>query len=363
MLNTYLSTLGGFFDRRFIIAYWVPMFLFLAILLLGGAALLYGPGAALAAWAALDPMMQVLVMLAALLGITVLAYLLQALTTPLLRFYEGYWPDWLGWLREKAQADQKRRMDAMKGSEDKTHDRASLQALHQPGVYRQRYFHYPRSHEMIRATSLGNTLTASEEYPYIVYRIDSILWWPRLTPLLPEDFRKQVDQNFTPLLALINLSFLFTLLAFLGGGLLLFIDIFVISQSPWFFALVFVGGLLLAKLSYEGAVAQAVNYGTTIRVAFDLYRHSILKQMHIPVPDSLLHERVLWDALNQWVYHFIPPWDSGWPLPKEVYPSGDFYYDFHKEPSPPAKEKLQKIELDLSGSPTLILRQEGGKDE
>lgn len=357
MLNAYLTTLGGFFDRRFIIAYWAPMFLFLAILLLGGAAVLVGPGAALAAWAALDPMMQVLVALAALLGITVFAYLFQALTTPLLRFYEGYWPDWLGWLRERAQADQKRRWEALKGSSK------DPKALHQPGVYRQRYFHFPRSHDMIRATRLGNTLTASEEYPYQLYRLDAILWWPRLTPLLPEDFRKQVDQQFTPLLALVNLSFLFALLAFLGAGLLLVIDLILMPQSPWLFALIFVGGLLLAKLSYEGAVAQAVNYGATIRVAFDLYRHEILKQMHIPVPDSLRQERMLWDALNQWGYRTIPPWESGWPLPKEAYPAGDFYYDFHKEPTQPPPEKPQQIELELRGSPTVTLRQEEAKHD
>ena len=47
-----------------------------------------------------------------------------------------------------------------------------------------------------------------------------------------------------------------------------------------------------------------------LRTAFDLYRHSILEQMHIPIPNNLVEERLLWAALNQLVGRYVMPWTT-----------------------------------------------------
>ncbi|MGB2773721.1 MAG: hypothetical protein WBV59_02930 [Anaerolineae bacterium] len=145
-----------------------------------------------------------------------------------------------------------------------------------------------------------------------------------------------------------------TVLALAGG-------LYLVSTAPsaWVFLLGVTGCLLGARLSYLAAVSQAVSYGSLIRVAFDLHRQDVLKQMHIAPPDNLVEERVLWDALNQWVYRFIPPAESGWPFNPQTYPAptGDpFYFDFHR-PLAAAAGPPEMI-ITVQGSPTLTLRQE-----
>lgn len=52
-------------------------------------------------------------------------------------------------------------------------------------------------------------------------------------------------------------------------------------------------GLLLARLSYLGAVAQARGYGQQIRASIDLYRFDLLKALHQSLPASPQEERAL----------------------------------------------------------------------
>lgn len=343
MLNTFLDKLDGLFDRRFVLAYWAPLFVVLALAVLGGLAVGKGIEPALALWAGLDPVLQIALPLAALIGVTVLAFILQALTTPLMRLYEGYWPQRLERLTQRAIAEQQ----------------AKRAALQDADAYRRFYMNYPRRKDLVRATRLGNVLTAAEEYAYQVYRLDTIIWWPRLSPLLPETLRGQIDAALTPVIALVNLSFLLTLLALLGGPALVLMDLMGNNQPWWLFLLVFSGGLLLARLCYEAAVAQSNDYGSLLRVAFDLHRHKVLEEMHLARPDNLHEERRLWDALNQWVYRYIPTWESRWPLDPSQFPEADnLYYDTYQAPPPPSPDKPQRVELTFGGSHTLNLHQE-----
>ena len=78
----------------------------------------------------------------------------------------------------------------------------------------------------------------------------------------------------------------------LGGGT----GLLIADGRWWLYAATIVIGLLLAWGLYRASVLQAVNYSSFLRVAFDLYRFNILKQMHIPLPPNLQAERELWDA-------------------------------------------------------------------
>src|SRR5260370_22470863 len=93
MINTFLDKIGNFFDQRYVVAYWGPVF-FCLVLATGLVALLIGPVAVATTfswWAMLDSTKQILLLVGILLSNTVFAYLLQTLTVPLVRWYEGYW--------------------------------------------------------------------------------------------------------------------------------------------------------------------------------------------------------------------------------------------------------------------------------
>ncbi len=325
MLGTFLDKLNVFFDRRFMIAYWSPVFIGLG-LAAGLVAILIRPSAALGWWTARTGTEQILLGIGALLVITVLAYLLEALTIPVVRLYEGYWPK--GWLTNWASRRQKARIAK------------SIDSV--------RYHNFPLDSDLVKPTRLGNVLVASEEYPHQLYQLDAVLWWPRLAALLPETFRTQVDTALTPVLAMLNLSMMLTVLAF-GGG----IAVLLTNRLWWLLGAIFFGGFLLARVCYLAAVSQAVDYGESVRVAFDLYRHDILKQMHIPLPDNLFKERLLWDLLNKWVYSYAPPWEIG-TITNVPQPTDPFYNDIHQSPAAPVQP--QEMILTIKDVPVVTLK-------
>ncbi len=323
MITTLLDKIQGFFDQRFLFAYWGPTFIGLA-LGLGLVEILFSPILATAFkwWTTLNGSEQLILGAGALIAVTLLASLLGALTVPIIRLYEGYWPE--GWLKHWALGRQQK----------------ALKAVGDSAV---RYQYFPRNLELLRPTRLGNVLITSSEYSIRHYVIETAIWWPRLAALLPESFRTQVDAALTPMLTVLNLSMILTFLTVASGIASLFTD-----RHWWLLPpIIIIIGLLLARVCYLAGVSQAVSYSKLVQVAFDFYRHDILKQMHIPVPDNLLEERQLWAALNAVVYDYVMPWHTTVlkDLPSLNTP---FYYDTHKNSADSNKEDLTIIIKDLS---------------
>jgi hypothetical protein len=302
MLTTFLDTLGGFFDRRFIIAYWAPVFIG-SLLSAGVLVARFGIARSVDLWAERDGWEHIGAGLAALLVVTILAFMLQALTLTVVRFYEGFLiPDGL---RHLWLAGQEQTWQTLYAEIDNTDPVRAQKQLHVSNAYRAFYFGFPSDKAYLRPTRLGNVLTAAEESPFKLYTMDAVLWWPRLMPLVPDPLRTQIDDAFASLVALLNLCTMFVLFAVGGGSLLLLSD-----DRWWVFAVVFGGGLVAAMLCYRVAVVQAVDYGSLVRVVFDLYRHDLIAKLHVPLPKNLVQEMELWTMLNNWIYDYVLPWES-----------------------------------------------------
>lgn len=337
MFTTFLDKIGDFFDGRFFTAYWGPVFIGAV---LGGGLWVAQAGLAPvgAWWDAQRATQQWMLALAALLAVTVLAFVLQALTTPLVRLYEGYWPAWVRWLQERCIAVE----------------RARYERLLQQQEWRAAYYGYPGDRKYVRATRLGNAMTAAEEYAYFIYRADAIIWWPRISALLPETLRGQIDGAFSPVVALLNLCTILALWAIGGGGWLA-----AQRAAPWLFALVFGGGLLAAWVCYRGAVTQAEAYGDLIRAAFDLYRRDLLTKLAMPLPDNLVDEQRLWIKLGNLHYYRTFPWvPTAQPAPAPL-PDDPLYYTNHTGPAP--RSEPQTLNVAVQGTPTIVVRQQGGR--
>lgn len=299
MFASFLERLGGLLDRRFVVAYWMPVFVAAALLAGSLSTTTNTAERALRGWMALGTFEQALLGAGALLCITVLAYVLEALTSFTIRWYEGYlYPLWLA---RRLVYHQGRERDSLgipsRGDEgnERLEYRRSMEG------YR-RYFSYPQDENRLRPTRLGNVLTAAEEHSFNLIGLDAVLWWPRLLPLLPEPLRAQIDAAFTPMVALLNLASLVGGLALIGGA-------YTASTETrwWVFLLVFGGGVLLARVCYHAAVTRAVDYGMLVRAAFDLHRHALLTQLGIGIPKNRQDERSLWLLLNDWLYSYEPP--------------------------------------------------------
>lgn len=289
MLSSAIGALTDRLDSKFLTAYWLPAF----VAFLGGIGILgalVGPPQ-LEAWAAdLDSVEQSIGALIVLLLITMLAFILRALTWPIAALFAGdalpqavaQWST-RGQLTAKARATQ-----ALAAASDSAEFAASKRQMMQ----RLKQI-FPRDDADVMATLFGNVLAAAAEHPRFVYAMDGALWWPRLTPLLPGAFQDMLSGTQAPLMGLLNLSAVFTVLA-LGGATVL-----ALAGSLWAAAgIVLAGGLILSRLCYRAAIGQAAELGNLLAVAFDLYRHEILRQLEVATPGDLPAERALWIQLT-----------------------------------------------------------------
>lgn len=292
--------------RQFLIAYWFPVFI-VSVIAIMVRVYIYGWKAALDWWQQ-DLMLtekftgfyaQIWFIAGALITITFFAYLLRPLTRLIIQFYEGYWPsplqEWftaLPVLGEKSIWNKKRvqQNNALTEGAQKQYSRLQEQL-----------FYGYSSEENIMPTSLGNAMKAAEDYSRTVYGMDSVFWWPRLWPLLPDVIRNEVEESLVPIVALLNLAWLIAVTAILGA-------IYLELKSFVFYALaVLLGGLFLSFISYKLAVTQTkTSYGVNIRTSIDLYRFDLLKALHQPLPDNPKDEKELWNKLLSWIYMSDP---------------------------------------------------------
>lgn len=297
MLSTFLEKAEGLLNRRFVVAYWFPTFL-VGVLGLVPRVYVWGFNNTLAWWRGLasgdDTMGQLWVTLLTLLAVTLIAYLLQVFTRPILQFFEGYllWPQPL---KKRRVARHHAKVKELKRKILSTTEPEVARALAMDKLVHT----YPPKSTQLLPTRLGNTFKAAEAYGEATYRFDMPFWWPRLWSVLPEGEQTQVQDALTSLISLLNLA---VLLVYVGLDDAVYLLLYAPGWQKLWAALVIIGAWGLAWLCYEGAVVQARSYGLRLRTAVDLYRFDLLKTLHQSLPATPKEERALWPRLKQWLY-------------------------------------------------------------
>ena len=346
MILSLFDKISGFLDRRFLAVYWAPVAIGAAV---PGLAWVFHDGLpkVVAAWEDLGAARQAVLVGVILLVITLLANLLQAFSVPIVQWYEGYLLP--GWLARWSHAGQKLAWQRWKSLPSD-----SLEA-------RLAYNQYPFSDEHLAPTRLGNVFASAEEHPFRMLNIDSVLWWPRLFPLLPAEMKAQLDAVLLPVFGLLNLATLLGL-----GALGASIYLLAVDLRWWLFGAFFLGGPLLVRGCYEAAISQAVSYGDLVRSAFDLHRRKILIEMGIAAPDNLDDELILWEVLNKWIdVSKIPPYqwlaryrkNAAWKV--RPWLAAPFFYNLKVPPASPSGPVDEDVVL--SGSLIIHLPGRGKK--
>jgi hypothetical protein len=276
MLTSVTGGLFGLLDRRFLLSAWLP-----AMLLWGGlgALVVTGTGwlAAVHWWLRQPGQFQGVLLVAALAWVTFWSYLVAALTPAFIRIGEGYWPGCLARLADSGRTRHQGRQATL------GKDVAAFARWHAD---------YPLRAADVMPTRLGNILRAAEDHALDRYGINAIVVWPRLYVLLPDRFTIVLAAAKTPidLMAVIGtLAAAFTVAGTTIAAIML----------PWFVALAcFVGGLLVVRLAYEGAVQAARPYAELVRAGFDVHRGLLLDAMDMRRPRSYGEERGQWRQLS-----------------------------------------------------------------
>jgi hypothetical protein len=290
MIDYTLSSLSERLDSSFLTACWLPAFVAM-MANLGLLTVLVGPDAVGAWLYNLSSVEETIVVVIILVIITMGAILLRALSFVTVGFFVGeLLPRSVAAWATRGQQRARRRAQNLPG------DAANRSSVH---PLREQVRHlvvqrYPQDETALRPTRLGNTLAAAAEYPWTIYAMDGLLWWSHLTPVLPSYVSDALDGPQSRLLGLLNLSLVFGVLA--GEAVV----VLGLVGQQWTAAFgVAVGSGVLAWLGYQAAISQALEVTSQIRVAFNLYRQEILKQMGLAVPDSVAAERALWHTLTQ----------------------------------------------------------------
>jgi hypothetical protein len=294
MFTSALSDLSGRVDSTFLTAFLVPA---LVAIFGGGAIILVhvGPGPAIQSVQALDTMEQGILVLIVLIATLLLAFLLKAVSLAVFGLFAGdSLPAWLAAPLTRSQVAARQRSISILEEEQSGGARASL-------ARRKAMSHitfYPDAESDVGPTRLGNVLAAADDHPRIAYNMTGQLWLPRLMPLLPEGFRDTLVAGLSPALGFLNLALV--CLALGGSGAMVFgllDDRFALAAA------VLIAGVLLARWCYLGAVNQATQGAALVRVAFDLYRFTILDQIGHASPQTRGDELALWGQLGRVLVH------------------------------------------------------------
>jgi len=231
-----------------------------------------------------------------LLALTLLvaALIIEPFQLTLVRAFEGYWGESRigrllaapGKAFHRARRDRLDRIQQRGGS-----DRQASAAAREDAARKLRA--YPPADALL-PTKLGNLLRAGEHRAGSRYGLDAVTMWPRLYPMLSDklttvlnDFRDQLD------LAVRFCS------VFLAATV---ISVACLATHGWWLA-VAVGTLLLAVLSYRGALAAAAAYGQAVEAAVDLHRFDLIRALHLPLPANLTTEVRANEQLSQFLRH------------------------------------------------------------
>lgn len=219
-----------------------------------------------------------------------LSYTLYAFNFPLIRFFEGYkfqedflFSILLKWSYSR-EIKRFRRMESGEGRRDR--DFPSKEALFLP-------------------TRIGNVIKSFEEYPKTRYGMDTIALWSRLVPVLKDkEFLDYVLQEKSVFDFLLNMCLVTSIL----GIELAYRSIYL---HQWI-AIPLISGLtyLILRILYEGTYIAARQWGTVVRVAFDLYRHDLAKWLSLRPASTFQEEWDRWDAISHFFLYHKPSYRS-----------------------------------------------------
>jgi hypothetical protein len=156
---------------------------------------------------------------------------------------------------------------------------------------------FPPTYDRITATGFGNTIAAFENYPGHRYYINMPVLWPRFVPVLQENKYAAFIEGEKALL-----DFLINLLAVCGFIWLVALSVFSFTRRLEAGLLLVVAPVLSVVL-YKGSCVAALNWGMTIRSAFDLYRFELKRALNLRLwpKAKFSDERKMWQEISEFL--------------------------------------------------------------
>lgn len=229
-----------------------------------------------------------------------LSILLMALNRDMIRFLEGYGKlnplKLFGFIERNRYLKLKAKIEEL--------DRTRLTCISQktefpPKLRSQRIrlmqkivMRFPDDERWLLPTSFGNTIRAFEVYSRIMYGIDSIPGWYRLLGVVPDNFRKFIEEAEAQVNFWINICLLSSIIITEFIGLSIFFGKFSFSWIPAI-------AIIITVIAYTKARNASVEWGNWVKSSFDIYLSDLRKKLNFPDSTNVSEEKRLWSKLSR----------------------------------------------------------------
>ncbi len=261
-------------------------------------------------WEALAKTTNAVLLVLALLVISVL---LVALNRTFVRLFEGYpleyffhWvrkksPRWGGKLHllyrkmiaadfntdVKPYLDEMVRVEAQRESDP---DYSSPMPFFQHELLRTtRYF--PHQEDLVLPTRFGNAMRAFEVYSAVVYGIEPIQLWNRISLIASKESMERIQDGRMPLDFNVNMI----VLSVPAVGLVGYLSFAHSLEHAWWA----LAPLAVAVFSWQSLPNLAVQWGDLVKSAFDVHRRALAQQFGLIIPKDPKEERAMWRSVSR----------------------------------------------------------------
>lgn len=200
---------------------------------------------------------------------------------PIYRFLEGYTlprP-----LREFLTKRHRRKFVRLKALESRFRSTGVLP----PGLSLDLLRAYPEDLESVRATSLGNALSAMESWSNNRYHLDSQTMWLELLGVSSEKVRRDTEESRAPVDFFVSAFAHATLLAATCAGV-------AINKHSLSIAILGIAAAVTIPLSYSLAVRNVADWTQSVKAMVNLGRRDLAEVMGLRIDQDLESERKMW---------------------------------------------------------------------
>lgn len=151
---------------------------------------------------------------------------------------------------------------------------------------------FPKEEEHLLPTPFGNILRAFENYPLVMYGLESIGGWERLLAVIPKDYLELVDAAKAQVDFWLNLGLAFLLLLGEYAGLA-----FIFGHPiNWWIVLLLI---LLGTIAPLRADSSAREWGLYVKAAFDMFLPKMREALGVVPPEDRAQEFAQWYTFSQ----------------------------------------------------------------
>ena len=242
-----------------------------------------------------SPVLQVIVVVGAFLGVTLSAFVVQQFAQTTIRVFAGYWPRWFPlrlWCIRYQKSRYQHLRQRLRVLASRDHDSLTLEEREELSFVDWHLIHMPLSQDLLMPTRLGNIFQAAGLRPETKYGLDFVICWPRLWLLLPEEVKKEL----TEARASLNTAACIETWAFLSllWGIVL-----------WTWWAVPLALIILCYVYYRWMLNAAAIYGDLLDATFDLHRMDLYKSLRWPLPTTPDAERQSGKQLTQYLWRGV----------------------------------------------------------